>query len=222
MPNRYCVDIETMSTAADAIIFEIGVVKFGHGGIYARYRAEVSIADCVLRGMKEDADTAAWWAKQSAEAREALERCRNGGGESLDWALAGMREFFERHGKPDEVWGNGPAFDNRLLDEAFRRCGMTTPWKYRADRCLRTAKHYLPKVVVPFEGVRHRALDDAQHEAFEILAMEAAQRARESGLRAEAPCVPGDFIRVVPGMTAGEIVAMDGGRMIPWEAEGGE
>ncbi|MEN9631941.1 MAG: hypothetical protein RL077_345 [Verrucomicrobiota bacterium] len=200
IPARYCADIETLGTSADAVIFEIGVVKFGHGGIYARFRQEVSIADCILRGMKEDADTAEWWAKQSPEARATLVRCRGNGGVNLDLALAELRDWFERHGEPDEVWGNGPAFDNRLLDEAFRRCGMRMPWKYRADRCLRTAKHYLPKVRVEFEGVRHRALDDAEHEAMEILAMEAAQRAKESGLRAQMPALPvaSEPVRIIP------------------------
>lgn len=198
LPNRYCADIETLGTSADSIIFEIGLVKFGHGGIYARFRTEVSIADCVLRGMKEDADTAAWWAKQSPEAREALVRCRNGGGFNLDEALSQLAEWFERHGTPDEVWGNGPAFDNRLLYEAFWRCGMKMPWKYRADRCLRTAKHYLPKVSVPFDGVKHRALDDAEHEAMEILAMEAARQSYESGLRAEMPATPEIIGRFIP------------------------
>ena len=220
-PNRYCLDIETLCTRADAVIFEIGCVKFGRRGILARYQAEVDIADCVLRGMKIGGDTAEWWAKQSEAAREALERCQTNRGLNLDAALMALKGFFDDHGTPDEVWGNGPAFDNRLLDEAFARCGMKLPWSYRADRCLRTAKHYLPPVKVAFAGVKHRALDDAEHEAWEIMGMEAAQRAKESELRSMIP--PG--FPVPRGQTAGEVYGGPTsevvGSFIPFDAEGG-
>jgi exodeoxyribonuclease VIII len=37
-----------------------------------------------------------------------------------------------------KIWGNGSSFDCGILGEAYKRCGMTPPWKFYMERDLRT------------------------------------------------------------------------------------
>lgn len=81
------------------------------------------------------------------------------------------------------IWGNGATFDNTLLRQAYELLGMEVPWKHWNDKCFRTLKNSAmftgPKhedplnqrpitaksLVPPFEGTKHNALADAQHQA---------------------------------------------------------
>jgi exodeoxyribonuclease VIII len=36
------------------------------------------------------------------------------------------------------MFGNGASFDNVILGEAYKRCGLKVPWNFWNDRCLRT------------------------------------------------------------------------------------
>lgn len=64
------------------------------------------------------------------------------------------------------VWGNGAAFDNVVLTNAFRAVGLQMPWSYRLDRCYRTLRALFEDIEAPpFVGVRHTALADALAQA---------------------------------------------------------
>ena len=70
------------------------------------------------------------------------------------------------------MWGNGAGFDNVILRSAYVACGLIVPWKHWNDRDVRTIVDlgrtllgFNPKKEMPFEGVRHCALDDAKHQA---------------------------------------------------------
>jgi hypothetical protein len=67
------------------------------------------------------------------------------------------------------VWANGPQFDLVILQSAFDRYGIKRPWVCWQERCVRTALEmagYEKGSISWIErGPRHRALNDARHEA---------------------------------------------------------
>lgn len=88
-----------------------------------------------------------------------------------------LREFadwleFQMRGHTPEtvrVWANGPSFDIAILQAAYSRYGLERPWICWQERCVRTAlemANYERGSLGWIErGPRHRALNDARHEA---------------------------------------------------------
>lgn len=212
--NRDMLDIETLGTRPGSVIFEIAVVRFGGAGSRRPFHAEINIADAVKEGLRIDEATTAWWAKQSPAAREVLERCMSAsGGRPLREVLADLAAYFAEI-PPDELWGNGSDFDNALVAEAYRVCGMDIPWKYRNNRCLRTATALLPKVKVEFAGTPHRALDDAWHQADRLVTMEAARMLYDAEGYRHPVAAPVDPLRqamLEPRHANSRIIPWDGG-----------
>ena len=70
-----------------------------------------------------------------------------------------------------KVWGNGKEFDCAILEHAFQQLEMPCPWKFWDTQDVRTVitlaelHGFNPKKTRPFEGMPHRALDDARHRA---------------------------------------------------------
>lgn len=80
-----------------------------------------------------------------------------------------------QEGKRPYVWGNGDGFDCTIMAnayEAVRKVHFIGYWNGFQDRDVRTVVDmgrdllgFDPKKDMPFEGVAHRALDDAKHQA---------------------------------------------------------
>ncbi|HDT2393600.1 TPA: 3'-5' exoribonuclease, partial [Escherichia coli] len=110
-----------------------------------------------------------WWLKQSSEARAAILTDQV----KMKDALLRFREFVNEHSdeKFVQVWGNGATFDNAILRTSYERLDIPCPWHYSNDRDVRTIVEmgkitdFNARSVIPFEGVRHNALDDALHQA---------------------------------------------------------
>ena len=122
-------------------------------------------------GLETSQDTLAWWMKQSNEARkEAF-----GGtadlllvlGQFADWLMQVRKEEGDTF-----VWGNGADFDLSILSVAYQKVGIPVPWRPFNGRCYRTFKNLPEHKTIkpdPFEGVKHNALADAQHQAKHML-----------------------------------------------------
>lgn len=160
------IDLETLGTRPGSIILSIGVVEFSvKKGIGAEFYQVVNRQSCVDAGLTADVETVLWWGRQSKEAASILE-------ESLEAAhiqevIDALWAFFTKHsiGAP-RVWGNGAAFDNAIMAEAYARCGRKLPWRFSNDRCYRTLKALFPDYPEPLRiGTHHNALDDARHQA---------------------------------------------------------
>lgn len=165
------IDLETMGNRAGAPLVEIGACAFNlTDGIFSNYAAGVSLASCMALGLKPDADTILWWLKQGEEARMAI--AKNPLAIPLPAAAAGFSNWYRTLGDPARitVWGNGAGFDQPLLGAAYDAAAMEKPWRHSAERCYRTMKAAFPEVAPgPFEGVKHRALDDARHQAQHLM-----------------------------------------------------
>ena len=163
-------DLETMGTASDAAILSIGAVQVDRvrGKIAGAFYAVMCPDEALGAGGTVSGSTFLWWLEQSTEARMALVSAPKA---PLLQTLVQLADWMgvDEDGKPSQVkvWGNGDTFDNVILDNTFKRCGIRTPWEFWNNRDLRTAMDLqgIRKSAVPFEGAQHNALYDAQHQA---------------------------------------------------------
>ncbi|MDS7732613.1 exonuclease [Klebsiella oxytoca] len=168
------VDLETMGKKSNAPIVSIGAVIFdpATGFLGETFYKVVSLESAVLWGAEIDPSTVIWWMKQSSEARSEI---ASDIAIPLDDALLQFSEFvFENipggH-ETAQIWGNGATFDNTILRSSYERACLDCPWDYWNGRDVRTivelgkAIGFDAKTSIPFEGERHNALADAQHQA---------------------------------------------------------
>ncbi|EMM5895144.1 3'-5' exonuclease [Klebsiella michiganensis] len=168
------VDLETMGKKSNAPVVSIGAVIFdpATGFLGETFYKVVSLESAVSWGAEIDPSTVIWWMKQSSEARSEI---ANDNAIQLDDALLQFSEFvFENIPggcETAQIWGNGATFDNTILRSSFERACLDCPWDYRNDRDVRTmvelgkAIGFDAKTSIQFEGERHNALADAQHQA---------------------------------------------------------
>ncbi|HDI8500899.1 TPA: 3'-5' exoribonuclease [Escherichia coli] len=165
------IDLETMGKKSNAPIVVIGAVFFDPqtGEIGPTFYIVISLVDAMDTGAVPDGSTIEWWLAQSSEARSAIlvDQVK------LVDALIQFREFINEYSdeKFVQVWGNGATFDNTILRTSYERLNIPCPWRYYNDRDVRTIFElgktigFDARTVIPFEGVRHHALDDARHQA---------------------------------------------------------
>ena len=158
------VDLETMSTDSNAAICSIGAVKFSiQEGVLDTFYCTVDAADCKANGLHISADTVRWWSKQP---REVLEMLRK---DNLPLREA-LTKFSHWYGtKPLPTWGCGAGFDNVIMDNAYKACGMNRPWTPWMDRCYRTMKEIIQMPFDERSGSYHNALDDAMYQTKHLL-----------------------------------------------------
>jgi exodeoxyribonuclease VIII len=161
-PTRVCVDLESLGTRPGSIITSIGATKFDENGPYGEpFYMRIDMQSCVDAGLLIDVDTVKWWMKQSEDARAEFQKASFPITDVLKDLTAWMLQDLKL-GSFLELWGNGANFDNNLLGEAYRRCGLTQPWMFWNDRCYRTLKAMYPHIKMPARvGAHHNALDDA-------------------------------------------------------------
>lgn len=159
-------DIETLGTRAGSVITSIGAVQFSALGLGREFYRRIDSTSCTEIGMTVDLETVNWWMLQGDEARAEMTRP----GEPV---TAVLEDFAGWIGGPDAcIWGNGADFDNALVAEAYRRAGLSVPWKFWNNRCYRTVKSLLGRDIrMEREGTHHNALDDARDQARHFLAI---------------------------------------------------
>lgn len=177
-------DLETMGKGPRAAIVTIGAVFFDPmtGALGAEFEAHIDLRDSAQFG-EIDPDTVLWWLGQSDEARKAI--AYNVDGEkrmALIQALQKFQAWLLANGQGDMrpyVWGNGAGFDCTIMANAYTAVNKrhfvgywVGYWNGFKDRDVRTVVDmgrdllgFDPKKDMPFEGVAHRALDDAKHQA---------------------------------------------------------
>lgn len=169
--NHLMIDLETMGNGPYAPIISIGAVFFepNSGEIGSDFQVNVSLESSMRFRARPDASTILWWMEQGEDARRALTTDT----QELSTALSWLSDFISKHAKPRfvQVWGNGASFDCVILRNSYALTGKEAPWQWWNDRDVRTVVEMGkvigidPKRDMPFEGIRHSALDDAIHQA---------------------------------------------------------
>ncbi len=196
------IDLETLSTAADACITQIGMVPFrldGSDPLEDGVLINVAPQSCIDLGFRIDWSTTHWWMMQEQAARDALPR--PGEGLALPEALDEVEDYIQglqdRHRGQLHIWSNGATFDIPILGHAFAVLGRKEPWKYSAVRDTRTLAMLALNAVRPDPVVKHNAQHDAAAQVKWVQNMW-----REAGGR-EITCGP------APG-GAGEVLVQGG------------
>lgn len=157
-------DLETLGSTPGSVILSIGACEFADGKIASEFYRRIDPESCIRAGLHVDIDTVLWWMKQSDDARLELTKV----GDEIEYVLDAFRIWvFDE--KVCCMWGNGAAFDNVLLAEAYRKCGIELPWKYSNDRCYRTIKSLHPEIEIERTGTHHNALEDAKSQALHLM-----------------------------------------------------
>lgn len=182
------IDLETLGTRPGCPIIEIGACAIDPctGRITANFSRRVLCPltyDTVDRTSKAKAcslphdrfDTMKWWMGDE-ERKDTLRKILGAGIPLRDalidltvWSVKTKRDPDGIGTLPARIWANGPSFDIAILAEAYVVTGLPRPWLCYDERCVRTAlemANYEKGSVSWIErGPRHRALNDARHEA---------------------------------------------------------
>lgn len=167
------IDLETMSTRADAAIVSIGACWFNaeSGDVGEPLRLQVDLTSSRQYGAHIDGETVRWWLRQSDAARAAIS---GDGGLQLPMALQQLTLYLQSVADVDHLrlWGDPATFDLPIVGCAYDMCGLQRPWRYWNGRCLLTLRELLQHVAEPvFEGTPHNAGDDARHQARHAIAI---------------------------------------------------
>lgn len=185
-PIKYIavLDLETGAKTPDAHIYSIGVSVIDVENLCIAADLYYRIDDN-QPGRVKDASTLGFWLKQAEQSPDAFDElfCNAFDDKPLPLknALVALTEWLVSFGDPKSMhlMGNGSEFDNVILDHAINKAGLKNPIPYWNNQSLRTIKlvHRLLNgdmasnalEQMPFEGRKHHALDDAQHEAKQLL-----------------------------------------------------
>ena len=168
-------DLETFGVRTNAAIVQLAAIPFtfkdedkftSDTSAFNRY---IQVNDMA----SVDHSTLAWWLTQSTDAQNALAA----GMEKAKPEQLVLEEFaaaFDWRGI-EGLWSHGAKFDIPILQSAFERYNIPTPWQFRTPRDTRT--YYLfrigdikPPLVEISDLTAHNALDDCVIQIRQVLA----------------------------------------------------
>lgn len=168
--NHLMIDIETMGKANNAAVFQIAAAFFDPktAEVGEKFSQLVSLESCTEYGLTMDVSTVMWWMEQADDARPKSTPDYK----PLPEVLISFSEFISANSSNKYVkpWGNGATFDLVILKSAFQACNLILPWVFYNERDVRTVVElgrmigFEPKKEIPFQGVKHEALDDCRHQ----------------------------------------------------------
>lgn len=175
--NHLMLDIETLDLKPTAAVLSIAATFFDPftGQLGASFERQINLKSCIDLGLTVDPETIMWWMDQSKEAQDPFRG--NSKADDLGGVLSAfsswVRFFHPGDGVAFSVWGNGKDFDCVIMENAYRAAGLKslTPWKFWETVDVRTLVSLAHaagcedfKANTPFEGIRHNALDDVNHQ----------------------------------------------------------
>lgn len=174
------IDIETLGNTSYAPITQIGAVAFRDGEIEGEFEAAIQpkwYDNAAVKPLfKIDADTMMWWMSQSRDAQLAA----FSGTTDLFTALLGFRTWCWdcKADSKVRIWAKPPQFDCTIIRNGYKALQVLDPnfdgqpgWSHWEERCLRTLIEVFPRIKrMERQGTHHNALDDARHQARQIMA----------------------------------------------------
>jgi exodeoxyribonuclease VIII len=175
MKRDIMVDLETLDNTPTSAIIAIGAVMMDLEELAVddwHFYQAINIDSAIKHGTV-GGGTVSWWMRQDDDARKVFQE----GGRPLDVVLKGFSSWalsFDVSRDELRVWGNGAAFDNTILANAYRATGQRMPWMYWNDRCYRTVKTLHPHIDMHRVGTYHNAKDDALSQALHLIDIQRA------------------------------------------------
>lgn len=169
------VDLETLGRAPGCQVLEIGAAVLQPDGQVGHFQAHPSLFDQKRVGLDVDPATLLWWLGPELDhARaEVLANHREEGLQArpLINVLTAFAEWLDGLGSDREVrlWGNGASFDLGILGALYDAIDLPRPWKFWAERDLRTLFELRGKTVLDrVNGTTHIGRFDAAHELAQL------------------------------------------------------
>ena len=157
--SHIMIDIETLSTAQNALVLSVGMVLFDEKTIFAKEHIKNRISTATGDVSK---DTVMWWLKQSDDARKAITEPQKGVVEMSEYNLVQELRDILCNYSVDTIWSQG-SFDQIIIESLMLRNGIdkTQLPKYYKWRDLRTVRKLLAIDNEVKAKVSHNALEDA-------------------------------------------------------------
>lgn len=164
-PINFMIDLETTGTKAGCGILSIGATVFlTPVKAQAQFYCPIEMESNEHVGLEHDTNTLDWWKQQD----EAVRKEAFSGKLELAEVLQNFANWMKSITTQPIVWGNAASFDIKVLEAAFKACGIDVPWSYRDEMCYRTLKSLFAGQVIytPIPGmVKHHPLWDAVDQA---------------------------------------------------------
>ncbi|MFN7883101.1 MAG: 3'-5' exonuclease [bacterium] len=165
------IDLETMGLPPDGAVVSIGACFFDLDAltIGPTFKKNVNLATAVRDGGTLTPSTIMWWMGQGDEARKSVLYDTY----DVRQVLQELSDFIAEHSRHQDVrvWGNGADFDVTIMNSAYLRAGMKTPWGPFRVRCFRTVRNMYPSVEYNTDEKgdgAHNALTDAIFQALHL------------------------------------------------------
>lgn len=157
-------DLETLGNGNNAVIIQISAIVFNPitQETFNEFNVTINPDTSLKYGMEIDISTIEWWIEKS-DTYKNIKKNRV----SIEEALDKFSNFYKSYANNCDVCGNGVAFDNVILRNAYRKTGKKCPWHYRNDFDLRTLRKLYGKDIEIAEGARgeaHNAIDDCKYQ----------------------------------------------------------
>ena len=113
-------DIETLSTAQNALVLSVGMVLFDESTIFSKVYIKNRVSTATGDVSK---DTAIWWMSQNDEARKAITETKKGVVEMSEYSLVQeLHEILCSHSLKT-IWSQG-SFDQIIIESLMLRNGI--------------------------------------------------------------------------------------------------
>lgn len=149
-------DIETLGTRPGATILSAALVRFSDEA-HCTVNFDTAEQHAAL-GSYSDPETVEWWRQQDPLAWQMATQ----NPAPVRTGLAYLSDWIAWAGADPLIWCHGATFDAPLLDDLYRRAGVSCPWRFWSVRDTRTL-YDLASVNVKDYAVPppHVALNDA-------------------------------------------------------------
>lgn len=178
------IDIETMAVGVDAAVISIGLAEFDPSTNSILEKIELRNTFGAQRGCgrKFDPETVEWWMQQEKAAQETLfveprfEEGHEMAQAMQDWLLALTPNGWAGQDKV-ALWAKPPSFDIGILRDYFSSVSVQWWGRRRNEFCVRTtlmtakANGWTDILKMERAGVKHGALNDAIHQANQVMAV---------------------------------------------------
>lgn len=154
-------DLETWGNLPGCVFVSLGAVEFNRktGQTGRTFYRTIDAQTALDAGLFVQADTINWWLRQSDAARAAILK------DNLPLQQV-LEEFTAWFDKSQTIWGNGLGFDVSILKMGYNAIKQKHPWKFDAERDVRTIVAEYPSIKkeTKFNGVRHDPIADDFHQ----------------------------------------------------------
>lgn len=171
MRTDIMIDLETVGNDHDGLFTTIGACDFDieSGGIRSKFYEHINWESALETDRTVTPSAVKWWMEQPQDARAQIIK----EGRDIHEVLVDFADWIMHRTADPIVWGNGPISDIVKLESVYGYYNI--PWSFRDVRCVRTicdlSQGLFNRNDIPFEGVKHNALDDAIHQAKYVSAM---------------------------------------------------